>query len=187
MELAELVVLVRTLLARPAGAAELRILEAALLELDVSPLHLEARLEKIPADKGWVGVQLADERHGHASLFLLPRGGGIPLHDHPGLTVLLRPVIGRVRAEAWDWLEPPPAPGESARARRALDAILDPTSPALWTLPDEGNVHGLTPIDGPAAFVDLFAPYYDDERRCSYYDVVALDRLQRRPAGTEEA
>ncbi len=44
MELAELVVLVRTLLARPAGAAELRILEAALLELDVSPLHLEARI-----------------------------------------------------------------------------------------------------------------------------------------------
>ncbi|MEQ1894167.1 MAG: hypothetical protein ABL998_16620, partial [Planctomycetota bacterium] len=31
-------------------------------ELDVSPLGLEARLEKIPADKGWVGVQLADER-----------------------------------------------------------------------------------------------------------------------------
>lgn len=186
MELVELVALVRSLLARPAGAAELRLLEAALLELDVSALDLEAKLERIPAEKGWVGVELADERHGHASLFLLPAGGGIPLHDHPGLTVLLRPVIGRVRVEAWDWLEPPPAPGESARARQALDAVLDPTSLALWTLPDEGNVHGLAPVGGPAAFVDLFAPYYDDERRCSYYDVVAPDRLRRRPAGSEE-
>jgi hypothetical protein len=187
VELAELVALVRTLLARPAGPDELRLLEAALLALDVSPLGLEAKLEKIPAEQEWVGLQLADAPFGHASLFLLPRGGGIPLHDHPGLTVLFRPVVGRVRVEAWDWLEPPPAPGESARARRLVDATLDPASPALWTRPDEGNVHGLTPVDGPAAFVDLFAPYYDDERCCSYYDVVAPDRLRRRPTGTEES
>ncbi len=186
MELPELVVLVRSLLARPAGPGELRILEAALLELDVSPLNLEGKLERLPAEKQWVGVQLADAPFGHASLFLLPRGGGIPLHDHPGLTVLLRPVVGRVQVEAWDWLEAPPAPGESARARRALQATLDGRSQPLWTLPDDGNVHGLRPVEGPAAFVDLFAPYYDDERVCSYYDVVAPDRLRRRPAGTEE-
>lgn len=40
--------------------------------------------------------------------------------------------------------------------------------------PDERNLHQITAINGPAAFVDILSPPYNGrDRECHYYSIVA--------------
>lgn len=159
------------LASREPGPDAFRSLEAALASVDAAAVEasLARQVARAPRDGGWLGLDLLDvEETGHASLFLLAPGGAIPPHDHPGMTVLTRVLYGRARVRAWDWLAAPPAPGEAAAARLALDAELSPSSPVLWTRPDSMNVHSIEAL-APLAFVDVLVPWYSPERRCSYH------------------
>jgi hypothetical protein len=167
VRVADLVALARDRFDAPPAEADLEALARALADLEDDGLDLDARLRGGVA-RAWVGEDVADAPHGHVSLFLLPPAGAIPLHDHPGMTVLTRVLRGRVRVRAWDWLLGPPRTHEAAFARPALDVTLDARSPVLWTRPGAGSVHQVDALE-PSAFVDLLAPWYDDERVCSYY------------------
>ncbi|KAF8569289.1 hypothetical protein P879_08031 [Paragonimus westermani] len=62
-------------------------------------------------------------------------------------------------------------------ARPHQDAILTPDSPTQLLAPDEGNLHEITPVDGPAVFLDILAPPYDHDlgtRECRFYKEVEL-------------
>jgi cysteamine dioxygenase len=163
----------RALLARlpddpsPAELAALEEAFAALSPLDVGLGRHLARLRGAGPGAEWWSEPLLELPRAHLSLFLLPRGAVLPLHDHPGMRVWTRALEGRLLVEAWDWVAPPPA----ASARRAGDATLDPGSPALHATPALKNVHALTALD-PCAVLDLFAPYYDAEagRPCRYWE-----------------
>jgi hypothetical protein len=138
-------------------------------------------------DGRWRGDDLAAGTHAHASLFFLPRGGAIPSHDHPGMTVLTRVISGTVRVRAWDLVEDAPSGAGEGLASRSLDVKLDARSSVLWTRPREANIHRVDALE-PSAFVDLLVPWYDDERPCSYFAVepagAGLVRLRR--IGREE-
>lgn len=169
------------LASREPGPDAFRTIESALSSFDASAVEagLARQVARVPQDGGWLGLDLLDLPQGHASLFLLAPGGAIPPHDHPGMTVLTRVLLGRARVRAWDWLDAAPAPGEAAGARLALDAELDATSPVLWTRPDSMNIHAIEAL-APLAFVDVLVPWYSPDRRCSYY--AALPGALRREA-----
>ncbi|KAJ0392105.1 hypothetical protein ATCC90586_011018 [Pythium insidiosum] len=123
------------------------------------------------------------------SIFILPPGSSIPLHDHPEMSVISRVLYGRLHVKSFDL-----ADSKEARHVRSLRERADPTASCeprhvarlfqdevvtaphtTDLLPDRGNLHEFVADDqlGCAIFDILTPPYEsDDGRDCTYYRVV---------------
>ncbi|THD21682.1 Cysteamine dioxygenase [Fasciola hepatica] len=130
-------------------------------------------------------------------IFILRSGSRIPLHDHPGMYGILRVMYGSLRCRSFTPLqnlkpshpayprssltEAFPGSGWQFRdlivARPHQDVVLNVESCAQLLTPTEGNLHEVTPVDGPAVFLDILAPPYDHDlgtRECRFYKEVIL-------------
>lgn len=123
-------------------------------------------------------------------VFLLTTGASIPLHDHPGMNGMLKVLYGKVKVCCFDKLadnltvttdqphfDPPLGPLQMASVwRSVLRSVVEyseNSGPCLLT-PVQDNLHQISAVDGPAAFLDILAPPYnpDDGRDCHYYKVL---------------
>lgn len=153
------------------------------LHCDASEL---ARLLALPAaDHGFREEVFMTDPSFHASVFALAEGETIPLHDHPRMDVISKVLRGRVRVHAYEWVD-----AEALHARACGELILGEDDGALVLRKSPGTLHTITALEG-TAFLDLFAPYYDDVARpCTYYKEVAGDtatNVQMRVVSWEEA
>ncbi|KAJ6763168.1 PLANT CYSTEINE OXIDASE 2 [Salix purpurea] len=109
-------------------------------------------------------------------IFFLPATAVIPLHNHPGMTVFSKLLLGRMHVRSYDWVDPPPAdeldsPARPRLANRKADSILTaPCNTSVLYPTTGGNIHQFTAIT-PCAVLDVLGPPYSDEdgRDCSYY------------------
>ncbi|PRW60097.1 dynamin-related 3B-like isoform A [Chlorella sorokiniana] len=109
-------------------------------------------------------------------IFCLPARARIPLHNHPGMTVLSRVLYGRMHVCSYDWAQPEVGPDAPLprRARVVLDATLTAgDQPAILFPSAGGNIHEFTALTD-CAVLDLMSPPYstDEGRDCTYYAVV---------------
>jgi cysteamine dioxygenase len=137
---------------------------AATRDLHIGEREL-TRLLALPAsDHGLREEVLTSSDAFHASIFALDAGETIPLHDHPALTVICKVLRGRIRVRSFEWVD-----AASRTARDRGDEQLDANDGAAVLRGSPGTLHTITAL-APTAFLDLFAPYYDDaDRRCCYY------------------
>ena len=144
-----------------------------------------ARLLASPvADHGFREEVFTTDPAFHASVFALAEDETIPLHDHPELDVISKVLCGRMRVKTYEWID-----ASSLRARDCGEMVIGAEDPALVLRQSPGTLHTVTAIE-PTAFLDLFAPYYDDDARpCSYYKVAEQDdgAVQLRVVSWEEA
>ena len=119
---------------------------------------------------------IAEDAEVSLGVFVLPAGASIPLHNHPGMTVLSRVLAGRLALRSFDWVEgdAPPWPSTWRDATLVADAVLTAGAPAASLRPASGgNIHSFTAVGGPAAVLDLLAPPYRPDaegRDCTYYE-----------------
>ena len=105
------------------------------------------------------------------SIFVLPPGGCIPLHDHPGMTVLSKLLFGSLRVVSYDM----PASRLGATQRHLLCApatsrTVDAPCSTLRLDAEQGNIHAFEALSHTAIFDVLTPPYNDREgRSCHYY------------------
>ena len=167
----------------------LAVLTENLSKLSASDLNIDP--QNLPRYSAWATesgyMEMGENKVLSMGVFTLRKAGvTIPLHDHPGMYGVLKVVYGQVRITSYSRVQlsdqgivpkfaeqgsRQPPPDRLAACRLASDALLDSKSDAVVLSPDEGNIHSIEAIDGPAAFVDILSPPYDPpERDCHYYD-----------------
>lgn len=113
-------------------------------------------------------------------IFFLPATAVIPLHNHPGMTVFSKLLLGTMHIKAYDWVDPvdgssssstskPPSQLRLARLK-ADDVFAAPCDSSVLYPASGGNIHAFTAIT-PCAVLDVLGPPYsrEDGRDCSYY------------------
>ncbi|GAB4823381.1 hypothetical protein N2152v2_010427 [Parachlorella kessleri] len=124
-------------------------------------------------------------------IFCLPANAQIPLHNHPGMTVMSRVLFGKMHVKSYDWADPAAEDTLPREARRVLNRVLAATDePAVLFPTSGGNIHQFTAVTD-CAVLDLLSPPYstDDGRDCIYYLEAPLERqpshgLQRQPSAS---
>ncbi|XP_076901171.1 plant cysteine oxidase 2-like [Bidens hawaiensis] len=129
-------------------------------------------------------------------IFFLPANAVIPLHNHPGMTVFSKLLLGKVHIKAYDLVNDDDnsnnnssSPSQSKLASLKADGVFTaPCDTSVLYPTSGGNIHAFTAIT-PCAILDVMGPPYSkkDGRDCSYYKEIPLDALpQERAVPTGE-
>ncbi|KAF8682100.1 hypothetical protein HU200_045080 [Digitaria exilis] len=115
------------------------------------------------------------------AVFFLPQGTVMPLHDHPGMTVFSKLLIGSAHIEGYDWIRGPrvfSGPGSSKLAEKVLDKDVTEDSGAWVSFPDAGgNMRRFVAgAETHCAFLDIRTPPSSiaDRRRCTFYKDIPM-------------
>jgi len=170
---------------RALGPAELAVPVPADAALPPCPLE-EARS---PPRRPRVGyMHLCESAACTVGVFLLPRCARLPLHDHPGMCVLSKPLYGAFHAANHDLLgDPRAAQDHGGWARAARTGVIDDPQDVQNLSPVRANVHEIHALTD-CAFLDvIFPPYAAPGRRCQYYEARPAPSAGAQAGGREEA
>ncbi|XP_022718837.1 plant cysteine oxidase 2-like [Durio zibethinus] len=110
-------------------------------------------------------------------IFFLPATAVIPLHNHPGMTVFSKLLLGKMHIKSYDWVDPvnsedsmPPNSKLRLARLKANSVFTAPCDTSVLYPTTGGNIHQFTAIT-PCAVLDVLGPPYskEDDRDCSYY------------------
>ncbi|KAE8721176.1 Plant cysteine oxidase 2 [Hibiscus syriacus] len=127
-------------------------------------------------------------------IFFLPEMAVIPLHNHPGMTVFSKLLLGTMHIKSYDWVDPGDTndtiPCSQLRLARlkANDVYTAPCDTSVLYPTSGGNIHEFTAIT-PCAVLDVIGPPYskEDGRDCSYYkDFPRMDHADGERRGVSE-
>jgi cysteamine dioxygenase len=131
-------------------------------------------------------ISVYEDAYVTISIFIVKSGEKLPLHDHPHMYGILKVIAGTVKIESYTAIpnnagaESPSSGGRllcqtsKNRTQRAIkmpEAIVSENDGACFLTPSERNLHEIQSVDGPAAFLDILSPPYDEigERSCHYF------------------
>ncbi|XP_024519529.1 plant cysteine oxidase 4-like [Selaginella moellendorffii] len=110
-------------------------------------------------------------------IFCLPQSAALPLHNHPGMTVLSKLIYGSMHVKSYDWVDPSDHTASSTPrlAMPVKDHVLvAPCDTAVLYPTSGGNIHSFTAVTS-CAVLDVLAPPYHTTagRPCVYYRLAA--------------
>ena len=151
---------------------EIEVLRAVFGSIPLKDLGIDEGVFRPNCQTGNIGpskisyLHIKEDKNMSLGIFCLPKGATIPLHDHPGMTVLSRVLYGSMHVKSFDWTNE-----KEKEAVRVLDCDVTSQDPPLVLFPRSGgNIHSFTAVT-PCAVLDLLAPPYlpEDGRDCTYF------------------
>jgi hypothetical protein len=131
-----------------------------------------ARQHALPARPArkhcWLYMPIEENRNFCLAVFGLRSGQRLPMHNHPQMTVLMRPLFGQIRIRSFFSGE---RHGDFLTVEDERVVVLDECTGVVNVGVDSGDIHEITAITD-CAFADLVYPPYDDhgERCVSYFE-----------------
>jgi hypothetical protein len=126
-------------------------------------------------------LTLLHTEHVDVTLFALPPGHSLPVHDHPNLTVHHRVLLGKIHQLSFNWADGDPAVNAPSQPRDAVvvmnewrTAQQDQDQVSIITPEGGGVVHCFSAgPEGTAVFIDIISPPYGEDpehAKCSFFD-----------------
>lgn len=140
-------------------------LKSLMDQLTATDFNLAEKMANLNQDNEWSFETLYTTEAFEINLLMIPRGCGIPLHDHPQMNVLLKVLWGTLYLEAYDWAEEYPFQG---LARLTQQNYCNGATETLWINPKQNNLHEIYAVED-CAFLDILFPPYSETRPCHYY------------------
>ncbi|OAY68276.1 Plant cysteine oxidase 2 [Ananas comosus] len=109
-------------------------------------------------------------------IFFLPPRAVIPLHNHPGMTVFNKLLLGSMHVKSYDWVDPIKSndlttSDQLRLAKLVVDSdYVAPCNTSILYPATGGNIHTFRAITA-CAVLDVLGPPYskEDDRDCTYY------------------
>ncbi|KAL1821163.1 hypothetical protein ACET3Z_016032 [Daucus carota] len=124
-------------------------------------------------------------------IFFLPTNAVIPLHNHPGMTVFSKLLIGTMHVKAYDWVDQAESedlsapPSKFRLAKLKANGILSaPCDTSVLYPTSGGNIHEFRAVT-PCAIVDVIGPPYslEEGRDSTYYKDIPYSALLKARKG----
>ncbi|XP_076181217.1 2-aminoethanethiol dioxygenase [Ptiloglossa arizonensis] len=115
------------------------------------------------------------------SIFILKHGVTLPMHNHPGMHGFLKVISGAVQVNSYTLKTNDDhiiKLNKEIAALRHRPISLHSNSPACILTPRDKNLHEISCIEGPAAFLDILSPPYDVDdcgkgpRPCTFFKTI---------------
>ena len=137
--------------------------QVPLEELGILPVQ-----QKRPEQKNIRYVHMYEDDNVSVGIFCLPARSRIPLHNHPGMTVVSRVLYGDLHVRSFDWVD-----RDAKLAASVCDGVIRGHDDPIALMPASGgNLHQFTALTD-CAVLDILSPPYSTEegRDCSYYRI----------------
>jgi hypothetical protein len=102
----------------------------------------------------------------HISVFLLPKGSKLPIHDHPSMTVCTKLIAGEIFIRSFTAQS---TQGDSIIATMDANETRLPQSDSWLLTPEVGNLHEFEACSHSVIFDILLPPYREPGRPCNFY------------------
>ncbi|PCJ21599.1 MAG: hypothetical protein COB02_03100 [Candidatus Cloacimonadota bacterium] len=130
-------------------------------------LNLQDRIINMDKSMTWDLEELYVSDSFNIKLLMIPKGNKMPLHNHPGMTVLLKPLWGHFLISNYDWCEEFPFSGI---AKQKSNTVVNGSTLCATVSPDQNNIHQMIALED-CAFIDVMSPPYNEEREISYLNI----------------
>jgi len=143
----------------------------------VTPPHLNMPVGPSDGDEPVSHIGICECPQFTIGVFIIQSGRSIPLHDHPGMTGIIKVLYGTINIRSYDPckqndIKYPPSSISldhlPLRVYKNDDVTATPESGCQTITVDSGCYHAIDAVGGDAAFLDILSPSYIGVD-CTYY------------------